>query len=80
MKLDFKLMDEPLPVAAALFEESDFELMRTASVFTIEGEACDKQLPRATAWPPRSSICVAPRASAWASRLSIVPSDCASSK
>jgi hypothetical protein len=30
---------------------------------------CDKQLPRAIAWPPRSSTCVALWASAWAPRL-----------
>jgi hypothetical protein len=34
----------------------------------------DKQLPRATAWPPRLSTCMTPRASAWVPRLSSVPS------
>lgn len=34
---DSKLMDELFPVAAALFEEDDVELMRTASVLTMQG-------------------------------------------
>lgn len=34
---DSKLMDEIFPAAAALFEEDDIELMRTASVLTMQG-------------------------------------------
>jgi hypothetical protein len=34
---DSKLMDDIFPAAAALFEEDDIELMRTASVLTMQG-------------------------------------------
>ena len=36
--IDSKLMDEVFPAAAALFEEDDIELMRTASVLTMQGD------------------------------------------
>lgn len=57
---DSKLMDELFPVAAALFEEDDVELMRTASVLTMQGEAsCESKAGGSSVLD--NALCESPR-------------------